>query len=323
MDYVLVAAGLSLLLLGGEMLVRGAVALARRLGVSPLVIGLTIVAYGTSAPELLVSLEANLAGSPGIAIGNVVGSNIANILLIVGFSGLIYPIACTGGGVNLNGIAVLLATLLFFALGMMGTIGPAAALPMLGLLAAFTAYSYYAGHADFEAASAALEAEGYGNGGKPLSKTVFILIAGLVGVVLGSHLLVNGAVHLARNFGVSESTIGLTLVAFGTSLPELATAVVAAYRRHSDVALGNIVGSNLFNILGIMGVVPLFGALHVPSGVANFDLWVMLAVTVVFVVWTAVCGAFGRVVSGIFLLAYFGYVACHYFGISGMLMGPA
>ena len=322
MHYVLVAAGLSLLLFGGEMLVRGAVDLARKLGVSPLLIGLTIVAYGTSAPELLVSLEASLSGSPGIAIGNVVGSNIANILLIVGCSALIYPIACTGGAINLNGMMVLGATVLLVILGYTGAITAWAALPMLAILAGFTVYSYIAGREDNTlAAAAALEAEGFENSDQPLPKTVAILLGGLIGVVLGSHLLVSGAVDLARSFGVSEATIGLTLVAFGTSLPELATAIVAAYRRHSDVALGNSVGSNIFNILGIMGIVPLFGAIPVPAAVVGFDFWVMLGTTVVFVAWSAYCGAFGRIVGGLFMAGYLAYIACHYFGISVMAMG--
>lgn len=318
MPYIFVAAGLGLLLFGGEMLVRGAVDVARRLGVSPLIIGLTIVAYGTSAPELLVSLEANLAGAPGIAIGNVVGSNIANILLIVGCSALIYPISCRHGRININGIAVLGATLLLFALGLNGTIGPLAAIPMLGLLVGFTAYSYYTGRRDLESAAAALDAEGFEIGPKPVARDIVFLALGLVGVILGSHLLVTGAVELARSFGVSEATIGLTLVALGTSLPELATAVVAAYRRHSDVALGNVVGSNLFNILGIMGVVPLFGALPVPPAVVGFDFWVMLGTTVVFVGWTVARHSFGRIMAALFLFAYLAYIACHYFGISAL-----
>ena len=321
MPYIFVAAGLCLLLLGGESLVRGAVELAQRLGVSPLVIGLTIIAYGTSAPELLVSLEANLAGSPGIAIGNVVGSNIANILLIVGASAIIYPIACKGGGVNLNSIVLLTATVLFFGLALSGSIESWAAFPMLGLLFGFTVYSYYAGRRN-PGTAAALEAEGFENGSKPLSRSLAVLAFGLVGVVLGSHLLVTGAVDLARSFGVSEATIGLTLVALGTSLPELATAVVAAYRRHPEVALGNVVGSNLFNTLGIMGVVPIFGALPIPAPVIGFDFWVMLGATLVFVGWSAVCRSFGRALAALFLIAYVGYIACHYFGISAMPMGP-
>ena len=320
MSYLFVAAGLCLLLFGGESLVRGAVDLARRLGVSPLVIGLTIVAYGTSAPELLVSLDANLAGAPGIAIGNVVGSNIANILLIVGASAIIYPITCSSGGLNVNSVVLLTATFLFFGLGLTGSIEAWAAVPLLGLLFGFTIYSYNTGRKNPEAAES-LEAEGYENGNTPLPRSLAILAFGLVGVVLGSHLLVTGAVELARDFGVSEATIGLTLVALGTSLPELATAVVAAYRRHPEVALGNVVGSNLFNTLGIMGIVPLFGALPVPEAVIGFDFLVMLAATLIFVGWGAVCRTFGRIMAALFLCAYVGYIACHYFGISAMAMG--
>jgi len=321
MQYILVAAGLVLLLFGGEMLVRGAVVVARGLGVSPLLIGLTVVAYGTSAPELVVTLEASFAGSPGIAIGNVVGSNITNILLIVGCCALVYPIGCSGKSVNFNGVMMLGATALFVVLGYSGAITPWTALPMLGILAAFTVYSYLAGRTDPQAAQEALEAEDLGYCACSLPKASAILLAGLVGVALGSHLLITGAVDIARSFGIAEATIGLTLVALGTSLPELATAVVAAYRRHSDVALGNVIGSNLFNILGIMGIVPLFGTLPIPEAIVAFDFWVMLAATAVFVGLTAFCIKIGRLVAGLFLLAYLSYIACHYFGISVMPMG--
>jgi cation:H+ antiporter len=325
MQYVFVAAGLSLLLLGGESLVRGAVALARRLGVSPLIIGLTIVAYGTSAPELLVSLEANLTGFPGIAIGNVVGSNIANILLIVGCSALIYPISCAPGSIRVNGPVVLGATVLLFALGYSGAITAWAAVPMLVLLIGFSVYSYRTARGgvlrgDPEAAIAVHEVEEFEDGPKTMSMTVIVLFAGLAGVVLGSHLLVTGAVDLARSFGVSEATIGLTLVALGTSLPELATALVAAYRRHSDVALGNVVGSNIFNVLGIMGIVPLFGTLPVPERMAGFDLWVMLVTTVIFIGWIVLRHSVGRTMAAAFLLAYVIYIACHYLGFSALAM---
>ncbi|MFQ5775827.1 MAG: calcium/sodium antiporter [Kiloniellaceae bacterium] len=328
MSYVLVAAGLSLLLLGGELLVRGAVWLARRLGVSPLIIGLTIVAYGTSAPELLVTLRASLAGAPGIAIGNVVGSNIANILLIVGCSALIFPITCAPGSIKVTGPVVLGSTLLLVLLGLGGAITPWAGIPMLAFLIGFTVFSYQVERqgalaGDPEAALHLKEVEAFEGGSRSLAGGSLALLAGLAGVIAGSHFLVTGAVGLARSFGVSEATIGLTLVAFGTSLPELATAVVAAYRRHSDVALGNVVGSNLFNILGVMGVVPLFGTLPVPPGMAGFDLWVMLGVTVFFIVWIMRCHCVGRVLAAAFLLGYGVYIACHYFGIAALPFAPA
>ncbi len=314
MQYVLVAAGLALLFLGGEFLVRGAVALARRLEVSPLIIGSTIVAFGTSAPELLVSLDANLSGAPGIALGNVVGSNIANILLILGCGALIFPIAVTGVGVRRNGVAVLAAAVLFVALAHSGAITPWAAILMLALLIGHTVYSYRASRGDAGSAEAALKAEGFANGQHPLWRSLGVLLAGLLGVVLGSHLLVIGAVELARGFGVSESTIGLTLVAVGTSLPELATTIVASYRQHSDVALGNVVGSNMFNVLGIMGIVPLFGAVPVPIEIARFDLWIMLGTTAALFGWVAIRRSIGRLAGATFLFGYLAYIASHAFG---------
>lgn len=323
MFYVLVAAGLCLLLIGGEFLVRGAIALARRLGVSPLIIGLTVVAYGTSAPELLVSLEANLSGSPGIAIGNVVGSNIANVLLIVGLSAAMMPIACAPGSIRLTGPVVLGATGLLVLFGWSGAISPWASAPMLAGLVGFTVFSYRAERARFAAGCPGAggplrELEEFEDGPKSLSAILAALGLGLVGVVLGSHFLITGAVGLARAFGVSEATIGLTLVALGTSLPELATAIVAAYHRHSDVALGNVVGSNIFNTLGIMGIVPFFGTIPVPPRMMLFDMWVMLGVTTLFIVWIMVRHSLGRIMASLFLTAYGFYIACHYFGLFGL-----
>ena len=332
MVYLYVAAGLALLLLGGDILVRGAVTLARRLGVSPLVIGLTIVAYGTSAPELLVSLEAHLSGASGIAIGNVVGSNIANILLVVGCAALIFPVVSEPGSIRFNGSILLAASVVLVVLGQLGAVTPWAAAPMLGVLIVFSWVSYRAERrgapgGDPEAALHLKEVEAFEDRPRTLigslPGSLLVLAAGLVGVVAGSHFLVTGAVELARGFGVSEATIGLTLVAVGTSLPELATAVMAALRRHSDLALGNVLGSNIFNILGVMGVVPLFGTLAIPAGVAAFDLWVMLGVTVFFLAWIVRRGTIGRAMGAVFLLAYAAYVASRYVGFSALPLPPA
>lgn len=328
MDYVLVAAGLGLLLLGGEMLVRGAVGLARHLGVSPLVIGLTIVAYGTTTPELLVSVDAHLSGYSGIAVGNVVGSNIANILLILGCAALIYPLHCKPGAVNRGGAVMLGAGFLMLLLGLSGTITPWHSLFMLLALAAFSYFSYRwerqaQAAGDAEAMLHVEEAEELEETGpQTLAGAGACIVAGLIGVVIGSHFLVDGAVGLARLLGVSEATIGLTLVAVGTSLPELATGAVAAYRRHSEVALGNVIGANTFNVLGIMGIVPLFGPLEVPRSIATFDVWIMLAITLFFVPWMIWRGAVGRVLGAVFLVAYAGYVASQYLGMSGVPMAP-
>ncbi len=328
MVYLYVAAGLALLLLGGDLLVRGAVTLARRLGVSPLVIGLTIVAYGTSAPELLVSLEAHLSGASGIAIGNVVGSNIANILLVVGCAALIFPVVSAPGSIRFNGSILLAASVVLVVLGLLGAVTPWAAAPMLGVLIIFSWVSYRAERrgapgGDPEAALHLKEVEAFEDRPRTLVGSLLVVTCGVIGVVIGSDFLVTGAVELARGFGVSEATIGLTLVAVGTSLPELATAVMAALRRHSDLALGNVLGSNIFNILGVMGVVPLFGTLAIPAGVAAFDLWVMLGVTVFFLVWIVRRGTIGRAMGAVFLLAYGAYVASRYLGFSALALPQA
>jgi cation:H+ antiporter len=327
MAYLFVAAGLGLLILGGDLLVRGAVTLARRLGVSPLLIGVTIVAYGTSAPELLVSLEAHLTGSSGLAIGTVVGSNIANILLIVGCAALIFPIVSEPGAMRFNGSILLASSILLVGLGLFGAITPWAAAPMVAVLIVFSVISYRAERrgapgVDPEATLHLKEVEAYED--RPttfrgsLRGSFLVLAGGLLGVVAGSHLLVTGAVDLARGFGISEAMIGLTLVAVGTSLPELATAVMAAIHRQSDVALGNVLGSNICNILGVMGVVPLFGTLAIPAGVAAYDLWIMLGVTAFFLAWTVRRGGVGRAMGAVFVLAYAAYIASVYLGFSAL-----
>lgn len=330
MDYVYVAAGLCLLLVGGEFLVSGAVKLALRLGISQLVIGLTIVAYGTTAPEMLVSVDAHLAGAPGLAVGNVVGSNIANILLILGCGALIYPICCNKGAIQHSGPTVIAASVFLVLLALGGVVTLWASIPMLTALALFSFHSYYserralaANKADPESAIYTEAAEEFSQGPKTLVSSLALLLIGLAGVVAGSHFLVDGALGLARHFGISEATIGLTLVAVGTSLPELATAVVAAYRRHPEVALGNVLGANTFNVLGVMGVLPFFGDLPIPGQIAAFDIWVMFGVTAFFVPWMMFRCRLNRGMAVVFLLAYAAYVACRYYGLAGMPMPAA
>ena len=314
MSYLEVAAGLALLLLSGEFLVRGAVTLSLRLGISPLVVGLTVVAYGTSAPELLVCLDAHLSGASGIAIGNVIGSNIANILLILGCASLLYPITCSRDAMRINGPVVVASAVALTGLGLTGIISPLAGLAMLAALVVFTVVSYQRERRKAHAEEEELVAGSEGSR-RSLWISVLILLGGLVGVTLGSELLLHGAVSLARSFGVSEATIGLTLVAVGTSLPELATAGVAAFRRHSEVALGNVLGSNIFNTFGIMGIVPLFGSLPVSEKIAYYDLSIMLAVTIAFGIWLAVTCRIGRLMGCLFLAIYGLYIFSQFRGL--------
>ncbi|BAU94046.1 sodium/calcium exchanger (plasmid) [Methylorubrum populi] len=296
MDVALsILGGLALLVLGGEFLVRGAVQLAERMGVSPLLIGLTLVGFGTSTPELVTSVQAALIGSSGIAVGNIVGSNIANILLILGLAALISPIAVPSGALKRDGVLVVataaLLALVGWTLALERWVG---ALFVAGLVA----YIVYAwrqervggdGHTAafekaeaFEAVHAGVHQAGAsapkaGLAGVALS--LAFALGGLALVVLGGGYLVEGAIALAQRFGISETVIGLTIVAVGTSMPEFVTSVVAAIRRQSDVALGNVLGSNIYNILGIGGLTALIAPTAVPPEIARFDNLVMLAVS--------------------------------------------
>ncbi|MDJ0893720.1 MAG: calcium/sodium antiporter [Alphaproteobacteria bacterium] len=322
--YLQVLAGLVLLLLGGELLVRSAVALARRFGVSPLFVGLTVVAFGTSAPELVVCLVAVLENAPAIAVGNVVGSNIANILLILGTASLIYPIACPARFLQRDGTMVLGATALFSLLMAGGVFDFRYGLIMLICLFGYLSYSYMRDRRDQQATVEIIrEVEEMRTPGQPTVWIAMKLIAGIGGVVLGSDWLVAGGVTVAREWGVPEAVIGLTMFAIGTSLPELATSAVAAWHKHSDLALGNVIGSNIFNMLAVMGVVAVIVPVEVPDQIVRFDLWVMLGVTVGFLALAYTLKHITRPLGILFLVLYVAYVASLYLGVSGMTTGSA
>ena len=304
--------GFVLLLLGADYLVRGAVGLSRRIGMSPLVIGLTVVALGTSLPELTVSLKAALAGSPGLTIGNIVGSNIANILLILGVGALLAPVGCTRQALFRDGSAVVVATTLFIACGMTGSIGRVEGIVAVILLFGFLYYSYLSDRRSGDGhAREAEDVEALGSLGPALAAVV----GGLIAVLIGAEFLVNGAVELARVFGVSDEVIGLTLVAFGTSVPELATTIVAGIRRHGDVALGNVLGSNLFNTLGIMGAVTIVVPIEVPDQIRYFDFWVMAAATLLVFLMLRTSWRLCRREAAFLLCLYGLFIASQVFGV--------
>jgi len=319
MMYVMTAAGLIILLLGGDFLVRGAVSLARRLEISTLVIGLTVVAFGTSAPELVVSVEAVLSGSPGIAIGNVVGSNIANILMVLGIPALLAPILCEGHLVKRTLTYMLLASLLFAGFCWMELLQWWHGVILLILLAAFLIDSYYRATRDqADAMAVASDVEDIQSVPGSIVITLIAIVGGLVALLLGSYLLVEGASTIARSFGVSEAVIGLTLVALGTSLPELATCAMAAVRKHGDVAIGNVIGSNLFNILAVMGVGSVVGDIPVPPQFLAFDIWVMLAAAFLLLPFVLLHKPIARVAGIVLVVAYGGYIASQFLGMSGL-----
>jgi len=313
MAYLELAAGIALLLFCGDMLVRGAVALAVKLGIPTLVIGLTIVAFGTSAPELVVSLRAALSGVPGLAIGNVVGSNIANILLVLGLPALICATNCDQPLVIRNTFYVIAASVLFI---MLCLAGPLSFLHGSILFAAMIAFLVESGR---RAAQSSDEAMVIGSDAieiidgvsglpaRPYLVGLFMLI-GLVGLPFGATLTVGAGSEIARGFGVSDAAIGLTLVAFGTSLPELATTLTAAIRGYAGLALGNVLGSNLFNILAIMGLTSMVTPVPVPDMIMRIDLWVMLAAALAITPFVVNKSSITRLTGLVFVLSYILYI---------------
>ncbi len=276
--YVQVIGGLIVLLAGGDLLVRGSVSLARRLAVSPLLIGLTVVAAGTSAPELAVSLDAALKGSPALAIGNVVGSNVANILLVLGLPALLRPVTCDVPTANLDNIVMMVSSVVFAAFCLGGAIESWQGLVLCVLLLGYLSWRYWHGRANAaERQYYADEVAEFEGEQRPLWRSVLYVLAGLAGLMIGGDVLIEGAVDLARAAGISEAVIGLTLIAVGTSLPELAAVIFAVLHGHGDLAIGNVIGSNIFNILGVVGATAVVIPLPVPPEVLNVDLWIMLA----------------------------------------------
>lgn len=308
MDAVLlVAGGLVLLVIGGEAVVRGAVGAARRLGVSELLIGLTLVGFGTSAPELLTSIKAALAGSPGISIGNVIGSNIANILLIFALVAIIKPVAVEPNAIRRDGMIMIAATVLLTAIGIgLGGLSRWAGALLVGALVGYLVLAWFM-ERDGGPAAQLHEREGHTHDPvpAPLWLSVGIALAGLSLLMVGASLLVSGAVDLARLAGLSETVIGLTIVAIGTSLPELVASLAAAVKGRSGVAFGNIVGSNLYNILGILGITALIAPIQFPPDVAVRD-WLALVGAAVLLIFHAWTGARVSRWEGAFLLALYG-----------------
>ncbi|MEM6665239.1 MAG: calcium/sodium antiporter [Pseudomonadota bacterium] len=310
MDYLELAAGLGLLVFAGDLLVRGAVGLSEKLGISPLIIGLTVVAFGTSAPELVISLKAALGGASGIAIGNVVGSNVANILLVLGVPALISATDCNQPFVVRNTLFMVGASIIFVALCFAGPLSVVHGVVLMTLLAVFLIESGrramimrdQAGDVDIEMIDGV---EGVPH--NPLAFTGFLVI-GLIGLPIGAHFTVEGASGIARDWGVSDAVIGLTVVAIGTSLPELAATVAAALRREAGLAIGNVIGSNMFNLLAIMGITSLIVPVPIPEQFLRTDLWVMLGASALIIPFVVRRAAIGRKTGIAFVLLYVSYM---------------
>jgi cation:H+ antiporter len=280
MEILWAVVGLLILLTAGEALVRGAVNLSLRLGVPALIVSLTIVAFGTSAPELLIGVDSVLSGAPGLALGHVGGSNTANVLLVLGIPALLAGLPASGPDVQKSYVQMIAITLLFIVVSYFG---PITWIHATLLLIVF-AYIMFDQSRDALASRGGAEEEPEGaDPSMPGWKIGALMLVGIIGLPYGASLLVDNASAIARDFGVSDEIIGLTLVAVGTSLPELATTVVAALRKQAEVALGNVIGSNIFNLLLIIGVSGVVGPIPIPTAFLLFDMWVMLAASLLLI----------------------------------------
>ena len=315
LDFLLLVAGIVLLILAGDLMVRGAAALARHWGVPALIVGLTIVAFGTSAPELVVSVQAVLGGIEvsELASSNVIGSNIANVLLAIGLPALIIAIPTNITGVGRNSAIALVAVSLVVLMILFGT--PLSRFQGAILFGGIVLYLIYMFRLARSGASDPLLDEmtelEEGESGLPANvwTSAAFVVAGIAGLIFGGDLIVTNATDLAQRIGISEAVIGLTIVALGTSLPEIATVLVAAYRGQSDVALGNVLGSNIFNSFAVLGAAALTGPVAVASEAVRFDMWVMLAASIALTIFVFTRNPIGRPVGIAFVLAYVVFMA--------------
>lgn len=328
MDYLLLLFGLLVLILGGELLVRGAVGISAALKISPLVIGMTVVSFGTSAPELLVSLQSALEGNPGIAIGNVIGSNIANIALVLGITVLIFPITAARQTKVIDFPMMLLASILFYLFALNNVFDRWEGLLLFLILVAFIVYLIVSSRKKTKKAEEeSSEEEAVGEFEDALNfsiwKSLLFLVIGLVGLYFGSEWFVDGAVGIAEILlegnPDADSIIGVTVVAFGTSAPELVASVVAAFRKQADISVGNLIGSNIFNIFAVIGLTAVVKPIDVSNSVLEFDFYWMLgiAVSLIGILWIG--RKIGRLKGLLLFISYVAYVGVILLRLNGAL----
>lgn len=319
LDILFLLLGIAFLTFGGEALIRGSLAAAKRFGISPLLSGLVIVGFGTSAPELVVSVNAAVEGRADIAIGNVVGSNIGNILLILGVCALITPLTVKPLALTRDALTVVAASVLFLVLVGGNSLGRIDAAILLGALGSYLVWAYWSERIPAAPSSELHRAEANEVSKVPTSVlwTVVAVVVGLLLLIAGSQVLLIGAIGIASHFGVPEAVIGLTLVAAGTSLPEMSISVIAAIRRHADVAVGNILGSNIFNLLGILGVSAILQPLPVHERILQFDQWIMLGTSLILLLFLNTGHRLSRLEGGSLLAGYGIYVWLSFTVFSG------
>lgn len=298
-----IAFGIWLLIKGGDWTVDNAVTVASRSGLSKLFIAATVIAFGTSAPELFTSINANLSGFAGISVGNVIGSNIANIILVVAISAMIAPVVFSRSEVRVDTIVMLLATAAMVAAILAGILPPWGGVVMVAGLVGYVFYQYKASKLDLD------EVEEHDAGGRFPG---LMLLVGIATLIIGSEILVQGAVAGGLALGVPEAVIGMTVIAFGTSLPELTACVAAARKGHSDVIVGGIIGSNIFNILSVMAFSAIVKPLLIEPRFASFDMYIVVFVTLFFAIFLLFVGKIGRIVGGIMAASYVFFIIAQY-----------
>ncbi len=303
------AFGLYLLIKGGDWTVEAAVFMAKRTGLSPLFIGATIISFGTSVPELFTSINANLAGYPGISLGNVLGSNVANILLVLGATAFVFKVTANPKHLTKD-LAMMLVATVILTIGMLtDSFSRSFGLGMFAILVTFVFYQY-------KTDSIVVEQDDDEDDATPMVSTmkgaVFALLGGISALALGSEFLVQGAVQTGTALGVPEAVIGMTVVAFGTSLPELSTCIAAARKQSVGLILGNIIGSNTFNIMSIIGLTAVVQPLGVDPVLLGMELWATIAVTVLFAIWMMTVGKLTKPMGVVMMLAYVVFIAVQY-----------
>ena len=305
MPWFLSFLGLFLLLISGDFLVKGAIQLSNRLGVSALLVSLTVVAFGTSAPELIVAIKATLSGSPGLAMGNVVGSNIANILLVLGLPTLLVRLQNGITDTKRSFVLMILASVLFIVFGISGSFSWVYGVVLLSLLTFFL-FDTFKQSTEKTSNNESLDFRHI----TPQSwwAIIFFILLGIIGLPLGADLLVNNASTLAKDYGISDAVIGLTLVAIGTSLPELATTFIAVVRKKAEVVLGNLIGSNIFNLLAIIGITSLISPVPVDPTFIKFDFWIMLGASILLAPFIFLNIQFNRLSGFLFVTLYISYL---------------
>lgn len=311
LDSIFVLVGLAVLLVGGDLLVRGAVGIATGIRVPTLLVSLTIIAFGTSAPELVVSVTSVLEHQPGIAIGNIIGSNIANVFLVLGLPAIVYPMSAHVPGLRRHGVALLIATAAFAAVAYgAGALNRATGAALFGGIVLYVFMLAMMARRTQGRDPVIDEVGSYAEGARDnLGGAAIFAIAGLIGLPVGAHLLVTNGSSLAESLGVRAELIGLTVIAIGTSLPELATVVAAAFQKKSDVAIGNVVGSNIFNIFAVGGAAGLAGVAPFEPPSLSFDLPVMIAATLALAFFIFTRRDLGRIAGVVLVLAYAGFIA--------------